>query len=463
LNQFLRNDKNIPSGILVRADLLERLGWYDENFTGMYEDLVMHAKICLSRPVFVSSKSWYRYRQHPDSCNAKAWLSGRDRETRLAFLRWLEGYLIQTGATQGTVWETLQAQLVPFHSSLTRRLPGILRRRSSSARRFVREITRKTQFRLPVILCYHRIFEPKTDPHLLSVSPENFRQHLDVIRRLGQPMCLDELVDAGPREDFPRRGVLITFDDGYRDNFENAFPLLREAGLPATIYITTGNLGLDREFWWDDLERLTLGAAELPKLLRLRINGRIREWEMKDALARDREWNVLASGRRNDRQRLFCDLHAALRPLTQPLQDDVLEQLRRMSGTPAEARPFYRCMNVPELETLAAEPLITLGAHTISHCDLDFRTRTEQWAEASGSKHQLEKIIGRLVEHFSYPYGSFNDDSLAVCAQNEFRSAVTCIEEPVRRKFHRYRLPRFLVRNWDGAQFERRLKRFFRG
>ena len=180
------------------------------------------------------------------------------------------------------------------------------------------------------------------------------------------------------RENFPRRGVVITFDDGYLDNLENALPILRDANVPATIYIATGYVGTDREFWWDDLERLTLGPGNLPKILRLQINGRTREWDLDRDSADDPDWNVLATGERNARQRLFCDLHAALRPLAAPRQQDVLDQLRRLTGTPPKARPSYRCMTVSELETLAAEPLITLGAHTISHCDLDYRTDADQ-------------------------------------------------------------------------------------
>jgi peptidoglycan/xylan/chitin deacetylase (PgdA/CDA1 family) len=350
--------------------------------------------------------------------------------------------------------------------SFPQRLPDMLRHQSARALRLVSKMRRKTQFALSppsLILCYHRIFEPETDPYLLSVSPDHFRQQLQLIKRIAQPLSLDQLGEAIGQEDYPRRGVVITFDDGYLDNLENALPILRDANLPATIYIATGYIGTDREFWWDDLERLTLGPANLPKILRLRINGRIREWDVESDFVNDREWNVLASDRRNSRQRLFCDLRAALRPLAQPLQDDLLHQLRRLSGTPPKARPSYRCMTVSELEALAAEPLITLGAHTISHCDLDYRTRAEQQVEIAGSKEQLEKIIGRPVEHFSYPYGSFNDESVAVCAQNNFRSAVTCIDKPVHRKSHHHRLPRLLVRNWNGADFARHLKRLFRG
>jgi peptidoglycan/xylan/chitin deacetylase (PgdA/CDA1 family) len=466
LNLFLRNDKNIPSGIMVRASMIERVGGYEERFTTMCEDQIVHAKICLSHPVYACSKSWYRYRQHPDSCNAKAWRTSGYEKKIFDFLRWLEGYLIQSSAAEGEVWETLQKEMQPFRRSLAQRLPDFLRHQTGRARRLASRIRRRTRgafFPPPIILCYHRIYEPKTDSHKLSVSRDHFRQQLQVIKCIAQPLSLGDLVEALPGNNLPRRGVVITFDDGYLDNIENALPLLREAGLPATIYIATGYVGTDREFWWDDLERLTLGAAKLPKVLRLRINGRIREWDVESAFTNDREWNVLASDRREARQRLFGDLHAMLRPLAQPLQDDVLDQLRRLSGTPPAARPFYRCVSVSELETLAADPLITLGGHTMTHCDLDYRTGAEQRVEIAGSKRDLEEIIGRPVEHFSYPHGSFNDESLAICAENNFRSAVAGLPGPVRRKSHRYALPRYVVRDSNGPDFERELKRLFRG
>lgn len=345
-------------------------------------------------------------------------------------------------------------------------LESIVRRRGGSARRFFRQVRRRVRFAIsppPIILCYHRIFKPETDPHLLSVSPDHFREHLEVVRRIAQPLSLDGLSLDLERGDFSRRGVVITFDDGYLDNLENALPILRAAEIPATIYIATGYVGSNREFWWDDLERLILGRGKLPKIVRLTIDGRRCEWDLGADSEVDPEWNVLATGARSARQRIFCELHATLRPFAAPRQQEVLEQLRHLTGAPSEARPFYRCLTGPELKAMAREPLITFGAHTISHCDLAGRTRAEQQAEIAGSKEELEKIIGRPVEHFSYPYGSCNDDSAALCAENNFRSAVTCVDQPVERNAPRHLLPRFLVRNWDGADFERRLQRFFGG
>ncbi len=462
LQLFLREDKAIPSGILVRAEALQRVGGYDESFRDMNEDLVVHAKICLAEPVYASSKSWYRYRQHADSCNAQAWRAGRAGAAQHTFLTWLEKYLRARGATGDAVWQTVQDELAPFRPSLPRRTLATLQRQPARARRFARRIKQhalRPLRRAPVVLCYHRVFKPERDPHLLSVSPENFRAHLEVIRRLAQPLALDEIVG----EVRPARGVVLTFDDGYLDNLEIALPILREFAVPATIYIATGSVGAEREFWWDDLERLTLSAAGLPEVLRLQINGRVREWDLADATASEASWNVLHEAKPSPRQKLFLDLHAALRPLPEARQEEVLQQLRAHSGTPRTARPQYRCVTAAELQTFAAEPLITLGAHTITHCDLDFRTETEQETEIAGSREQLAGFIGTTTAHFSYPYGSFNESAVAVCQRLGFRSTVTCLEGTVQRRTHPQRLPRFLVRDWAGAEFERQLSAWFRG
>jgi len=309
-----------------------------------------------------------------------------------------------------------------------------------------------------VILCYHRVFQPERDPHLLSVSPEQFRQQLEVICERAEPQSLDQLLAAPAR-----RGVVVTFDDGYLDNLEQALPLLQQAAVPATIYIATGAIGANREFWWDDLERLILGPTHLPRPLRLHIGGQEREWNLAADSPSDPHWSVLhPPNERNPRENVFCELHAALRPLPAAGQEAALEQLRAATGEPIAARAGYRAMTAAELKKLAAEPLITLGAHTVSHPDLTGCEPAAQEREMTESKKTLEEIIERPVAHFSYPYGEHNDQ-VADRAAGRFRSAVTCLAQPVRRRFNAHRLPRFLVRNWNGAEFARRLEEFFRG
>jgi peptidoglycan/xylan/chitin deacetylase (PgdA/CDA1 family) len=74
--------------------------------------------------------------------------------------------------------------------------------------------------------------------------------------------------------------VVITFDDGYADNLHNAKPLLERYDIPATVFVTTGHIGHEREFWGDELDRLLLQPSTLPELLGLSINGSPYQWEL---------------------------------------------------------------------------------------------------------------------------------------------------------------------------------------
>src|SRR5690242_15659311 len=77
-----------------------------------------------------------------------------------------------------------------------------------------------------LILLYHRVYSPNRDPQLLCVSPENFRTHLEILRKKATIVSMRQLSRCLTAGSIPRRSVVITFDDGYRDNFEQAKPLL---------------------------------------------------------------------------------------------------------------------------------------------------------------------------------------------------------------------------------------------
>ena len=116
-----------------------------------------------------------------------------------------------------------------------------------------------------VILMYHRITRTELDPWGMCVSPENFSEQLESIRRVATPMSLVDFVRARQSGDLPERAVVVTFDDGYVDNFEVALPILRQHRVPATLFVATCNIGTDREFWWDRLETLLLATGTLPE------------------------------------------------------------------------------------------------------------------------------------------------------------------------------------------------------
>jgi glycosyltransferase involved in cell wall biosynthesis len=104
-----------PSDVLLRREIVERLGGFDDRFRGMYEDQVFFAKVCLKVPVVVSGECWSRHRQHRDSACSVWRRTGEyySAETTLNFLTWIENYLSRQGFKNSEVWNVLQTALWP--------------------------------------------------------------------------------------------------------------------------------------------------------------------------------------------------------------------------------------------------------------------------------------------------------------------------------------------------------------
>jgi len=102
-----------------------------------------------------------------------------------------------------------------------------------------------------LIICYHRVAEGVENPFWLCVRPGNFAAHLEEISRSREPSTLADLSVPSRR---PR--VIVTLDDGYRDNLTNALPIAEAKGVPITVFVASGILGSHGGFWWDRLGTL---------------------------------------------------------------------------------------------------------------------------------------------------------------------------------------------------------------
>src|SRR5690349_7877279 len=150
-----------------------------------------------------------------------------------------------------------------------------------------------------LVLMYHRISQVEPDVWSMCVSPRHFEEHLDVLRRY-RTVRLDQL-----RAGCWYKGSLtcaITFDDGYADNLHVAQRLLGRFGIPGTFFITTGYIDSDREFWWDELERLVYRNGGLSlQARRERYLGLYRRLQPLDHKARQRFLNDLPGSERTAR------------------------------------------------------------------------------------------------------------------------------------------------------------------
>ncbi|MCM8765646.1 MAG: polysaccharide deacetylase family protein [Candidatus Omnitrophica bacterium] len=111
------------------------------------------------------------------------------------------------------------------------------------------------RYSIPVLL-YHSI---SYNDNLLSVKPENFKKQMAYLNKHNfKVITLEELVEGmKERNKFPRKTVAITFDDGYKDNFTYAYPVLKEYAFPAIIFLITGKTGNDKEYLnWDEVREM---------------------------------------------------------------------------------------------------------------------------------------------------------------------------------------------------------------
>ena len=120
-----------------------------------------------------------------------------------------------------------------------------------------------------LILCYHRVAEGVEDPFYLCVRPDNFAAHLEEISRAREPSTLADVSVPSRR---PR--VVVTFDDGYRDNLTNALPIAESKGVPITVFVTSGILGNHHGLWWDRLGTLLRSRPPHVREIDLPAGGR---------------------------------------------------------------------------------------------------------------------------------------------------------------------------------------------
>lgn len=317
-----------------------------------------------------------------------------------------------------------------------------------------------------VILLYHRIAEHVPDPQLLCVSPSHFAEHLEHLKRYYHPISLHQLKDAIQKGRIPHKAVVITFDDGYVDNFCRAKPLLEQYDWPATVFVVGGYVGTDREMISDQLERLLLESDTLPERLALTINSHTYSWELDGTGAQLFAWDVTHSDYPTLRHRCYHDLHRLLRSANHSTRQQVVEVLSDWMGSNTSVRPERRLMNVHELRELSKEGLIDIGAHTVSHVLLATQPVKTQRQEIVESKESLEQALGRPVTSFAYPYGGSNDvsqETVRLVQQAEFELACANVPAPVTRRSDLFWLPRYLVRDWAGEEFAQRLERAFHG
>ncbi|TAN19168.1 MAG: hypothetical protein EPN37_04065 [Chitinophagaceae bacterium] len=309
-----------------------------------------------------------------------------------------------------------------------------------------------------VILLYHRVIDLKPDPQELCVSPQHFREQLLFLKENYYLISAEEFADhLKNKRRFRPKSVLITFDDGYFDNFLYALPLLEESEAQAVFYITTSKLNTDEELWWDDLERIFIDRRSKPAALTLHVDGAKRRYDVR---AESVLW------------KLYYELQNELRFSSPDKIDNVVDQLRKWSATPQKGRPSHRMLSYEELKKMAGSSSAVIGCHTHRHPALGMLPAGQQHQEIQQSKEILEDLLGKTISHFSYPFGArkflgdkryYNHDTIRIARELNFDMVCANYFGQVHRRSNRYVLPRMPVRDWGVDVFKEKMKEFFKG
>ena len=260
----------------------------------------------------------------------------------------------------------------------------------------------------PLVLGYHRVLEdsaamaPRGVPNM-GVKVSTLERHLELVGRRFRFVSLDEL---GPRVEGGTASGLaaVTFDDGYADFYENAFPLLQRKGIPAAVFVVTGCLESAGRFLHDRVYEALENAL-----------GRWRARRVRAFLAEKGS----AVPRLPDRA--FPATRLLLRSLDQAALADICATLEAEFG---EGDLTPRSLSWDQVARMSRAGL-TVASHTRTHTLLTRENQGRVMEETAGSRAELEQRLGVPVEHFAYPDGSFDAAAVRAVAAAGYRYAYT--------------------------------------
>jgi peptidoglycan/xylan/chitin deacetylase (PgdA/CDA1 family) len=266
-----------------------------------------------------------------------------------------------------------------------------------------------------VILTLHHVRPPRLDSfqpnRLLEVTPAFFSDVVKSLRRSKiDIVSLDEMYRRMTEGNFRRRFVCLTFDDGYRDVMQWAYPILRKHEAPFALYIPTSFPDRIGEMWWLALEKVIAGNSRVG----LWMNGIEKRFDC---------------GTAAEKRDLFEHLYWWLR--SHETEDEIRRIVRDLCaryGVNMQELCAELCMTWEDLAELAKDPLCTIGAHTVNHVMLKKVPEQMARSEMDMSRSVIEAAIGVRPEHLSYPVGDASaagPREYAIARELGFKTAVT--------------------------------------
>jgi len=272
------------------------------------------------------------------------------------------------------------------------------------------------------IISFHRVLGYTHKSHFfdpsLVVTREIFESFVEYLSGEYNLISLDESVDhMNKKQLFSRKSCVLTFDDGYRDNYLNAYSTLKNFNVPATIFMTVNCIGKDKAFWQELLFRLMCIL-----------------YEKRNSLDGDAEEKLSCMPIRKDilllfknGERFFGEITSVMvqrmkgLPMAeiQVIVNELLEIIGEKESGLEQGCEFLSWQEIKEM----SQNRIDFGSHTLSHAILTVESEEKVKTEVEESKQILEKNLGKKIKHFAYPNGDSNAFVQRVVENSGFVSA----------------------------------------
>ena len=311
------------------------------------------------------------------------------------------------------------------------------------------------------VLCYHRIENYNLDPTDITVNKENFYNHINWLKKNTCILTPSEfrtiLLERGS---FPKRSILITFDDGYSSYFDT-MKYLKEESIKAIFFISTPS----KVFFWDTLKNILIS----PEIIRdnhynffcktfdiLKVKINIEKSLDRKSIEKINKWKVDNLNYPFERCRAFLLLSNILEQENPYPLNSLYNLLSSVSRDAPSLKNIFKSGGFSDYHSI--------GCHTSNHFNLSQLTHIQQKFEIENNKKKLEIRLDRNIEHFAYPYGTkihYNKDSIKLVKRN-FKFSFSNFPGKIHKDSNYFELPRFLVRDWDVENFKAKIENIFR-
>ncbi|MCL9781555.1 polysaccharide deacetylase family protein [Vibrio sp. S4M6] len=244
------------------------------------------------------------------------------------------------------------------------------------------------------MLLYHGV--TNTSPEGIAnysgkhIAANAFDDQMRILHNHCNVLTIDDVVTlTREKKDWPENAVVVTFDDGFRNNLQCAAPILEKYNIPATFYICAGMVGTDQMFWVDEIEDC------INRTLHSTITITLDKKRYFELTSPEAKISAIESIKQFCKRSTSVTKNRVLADLT--LASDITPNVKHSAN--------YQMMSWDELIELNSNPLFTIGGHTLYHDIMSSRPVEEMTQDVKETLSLLEQKLGHPIRHFAYPEG----------------------------------------------------------